>query len=93
MTQPIIDLAEVALSLPSRAGRVDILRGIDLTVTAGTSVGIVGPSGSGKSSLLMILGGLERATAGRVDVLGHDLTALGEEIGRASWRERVSVTV
>ena len=79
MTQPIIDLQGVALSLHSRAGRVDILHGIDLSVAPGASVGIVGPSGSGKSSLLMVLGGLERATAGRVSVLGRDLTGLGED--------------
>ena len=79
MADPAIQLESLSLTLPSRAGSVEILRGVDLAIGAGTSVGIVGPSGSGKSSLLMVLGGLERATAGRVDVLGHDLTALGED--------------
>lgn len=79
MTDPAIQLESVALTLASKAGRVEILRGVDLSVGRGASIGIVGPSGSGKSSLLMILGGLERATGGRVGVLGHDLTALGED--------------
>lgn len=83
MTQPespfVIDLSDVRLSLPSRAGTVDILRGASLCVRAGETVGVVGPSGSGKSSLLMIMGGLERATGGRVMALGRDLTAMGED--------------
>ncbi|MDT8343919.1 MAG: ATP-binding cassette domain-containing protein, partial [Thermohalobaculum sp.] len=79
MTDMVIGLRDVGLTLPSMAGDVEILRGIDLAVTAGERVGIVGPSGSGKSSLLMVLGGLERATSGAVRVLGHDLSALGED--------------
>ncbi|MEM9146301.1 MAG: ABC transporter ATP-binding protein [Pseudomonadota bacterium] len=76
---PAIALSQLALTLPSRAGLVDILRGVDLEIAAGTSVGIVGPSGSGKSSLLMVLGGLERATSGHVTVMGEELTGLGED--------------
>jgi putative ABC transport system ATP-binding protein len=91
MSQPIIDLEAVALTLPSRAGQVEILRGIDLSVGRGGSVGIVGPSGSGKSSLLMILGGLERATAGRVEVLGRDLTGLGEDALARFRRDHMGV--
>jgi putative ABC transport system ATP-binding protein len=91
MTDPAIRLSAVSLSLPSRAGRVDILRGVDLEIGAGGSVGIVGPSGSGKSSLLMILGGLERATAGRVEVLGRDLTGLGEDALARFRRDHMGV--
>ena len=53
------------MTLPSAAGPVNILRGVDLVVAAGEAVGIVGPSGSGKTSLLMVLAGLERATGGQ----------------------------
>ena len=53
--------------------------GVNLTVARGETVGLVGPSGSGKSSLLMLIGGLEAATAGRVRVLGQDLTAMDED--------------
>jgi putative ABC transport system ATP-binding protein len=76
---PSIELGAVGLTLSSRAGPVDILKGIDLTVCDGQAVAIVGPSGSGKTSLLMVLAGLERPTSGRVSVAGHDLTALDED--------------
>ena len=79
MAESIIELTQACLSLDSNAGPVDILKGIDLTVERGESVGLVGPSGSGKSSLLMLIGGLEQVTSGRVRVLGQDLTAMGED--------------
>lgn len=79
MTAPIISTSNTSLSLQSNAGKVDILHGISLNVSRGETLGLVGPSGSGKSSLLMLLGGLERATGGSIDVLGHDLNAMGED--------------
>lgn len=79
LPDPIISLKDVHLSLDSNAGRVDILRGIDLEVARGETVGLTGPSGSGKSSLLMVLGGLERASSGIVKVVGGDMSALGED--------------
>ena len=79
MTEPVIQLENTDLSLAGNAGMVDILRGITLTVNRGETLGLVGPSGSGKSSLLMLMGGLERATAGKVTVLGRDMTAMGED--------------
>ncbi|GAA3862445.1 ABC transporter ATP-binding protein [Celeribacter arenosi] len=79
MSDPIIALNDARLSLDGNAGRVDILRGITLEVERGETVGLVGPSGSGKSSLLMLLGGLEQASGGTVKVLGRDLTAMDED--------------
>ena len=76
---PAILLEGVHVTLPSRAGPVDILRGIDLRVPTGEAVAIVGPSGSGKSTLLMVIAGLERATEGRVEVVGADLGSLDED--------------
>jgi putative ABC transport system ATP-binding protein len=70
MPDPAVTLDRVALSLDGNAGRVDILHDISVDVARGETLGLVGPSGSGKSSLLMIMGGLERATSGRVAVLG-----------------------
>ena len=67
------------MTLPSRAGPVAILRGIDLEVPAGDAIAVVGPSGSGKSTLLMVIAGLERATDGRVQVMGTDYATLDED--------------
>ncbi|MCI2395238.1 ATP-binding cassette domain-containing protein [Aliiroseovarius sediminis] len=79
MTKPIITLTDACLTLGHNAGRTEILKGIDMNVNMGETVSLTGPSGSGKSSLLMLLGGLEQATAGSVHVLGHDLGAMGED--------------
>ena len=79
MERALIELKDIGLTLPSQAGDVEILRAIDLTVRGGERVGIVGPSGSGKSSLLMIIGGMERATLGVARVLGEDLGGLDED--------------
>ncbi|MEL6265611.1 MAG: ATP-binding cassette domain-containing protein [Pseudomonadota bacterium] len=91
MADTLISLSGVGLTLPSQAGDVEILRGIDLAVAARESLGIVGPSGSGKSSLLMVLGGLERATSGSVSVLGEELTALDEDALARLRRDRMGV--
>ena len=79
VTKPIIDLAAVSLTLTSRAGPVEILKGVDLAVLPGESIAVVGPSGSGKTSLLMVIAGLERATSGQVRVAGRQFMALGED--------------
>jgi putative ABC transport system ATP-binding protein len=81
----MIELEQIKLSLPSQAGPVNILRGIDLKVARGATAGLVGPSGSGKSTLLMVLAGLERPSSGRVRVAGEDLTRLNED-GLAKFR-------
>ncbi|MEM1299864.1 MAG: ATP-binding cassette domain-containing protein [Pseudomonadota bacterium] len=91
MTEPVINLADVGLSLPSLAGPVEILRDINLSIMPGERVAITGPSGSGKSSLLMITAGLERASAGRVTVLGSDLTDADEDDLARLRRARVGV--
>ncbi|MFZ0099516.1 MAG: ABC transporter ATP-binding protein [Gemmobacter sp.] len=79
MAEPILALDGAQLTLAGNAGPVEVLRGITLTVERGQSVGLIGPSGSGKSSLLMLMGGLERPTAGTVRALGHDLGAMDED--------------
>ena len=58
---------------------MEILHGITLDVQSGESLGLVGPSGSGKSSLLLLMGGLEQATSGQVKALGQDLTGMDED--------------
>ena len=79
MTDPVLTITDTVLSLDGNAGRVDILRDINLTVAAGETLGLVGPSGSGKSSLLMLMGGLEQASSGTIKALGQDLTAMTED--------------
>ncbi len=91
MAEPVLTLSDAALSLEGNAGRVDILHGITLEIARGETVGLVGPSGSGKSSLLMLMGGLERATAGSVIALGFDLTRLGEDALARFRREHMGV--
>lgn len=68
-----------------------ILHGITLQIERGETVGLVGPSGSGKSSLLMVMGGLERATSGKVMVLGHDLSSMSEDALARLRRDHMGV--
>jgi len=75
----MIRLRDVHLDMASAAGTVNILRGIDLDVPTGGSTALVGPSGAGKSSLMMVVGGLERATSGTIEVAGVTLHALSDD--------------
>ncbi|MDE0303509.1 MAG: ATP-binding cassette domain-containing protein [Albidovulum sp.] len=79
MAKTAFELQDVELSLIGNAGKVDILRGINLSAETSETIGLTGPSGSGKSSLLMLIGGLERATGGSIHALGQDLSALNED--------------
>ncbi len=91
MTDPVLDLTDAKLSLMGNAGPVDILRGITLSVARGETLGLTGPSGSGKSSLLMLMGGLERATSGRVAALGQDLGPMDEDALARFRRDHMGV--
>ena len=79
MAELVYSLKDASLSLDGNAGRVDILHDISLDVNRGESLALIGPSGSGKSSLLMLLGGLERASRGTVNALGRDLGQMDED--------------
>lgn len=91
MTTAAVSLRNVHLTMPSRAGNVDILRGVDLEVRPGEALGIVGPSGSGKTTLLMVIAGLEKASKGGVTVAGKSLDGLGEDELAAFRRDHVGI--
>jgi putative ABC transport system ATP-binding protein len=90
-TSTAIELNNVSLTLTSAAGPVEILLGVSLSVAAGTSIALVGPSGSGKSSLLMVAAGLERPSGGQVIVAGTDITRLGEDAAARFRRGAVGI--
>jgi putative ABC transport system ATP-binding protein len=87
----MILLEQIELTLASAAGPVHILRGISLEIASGDALSVVGPSGSGKSSLLAIVGGIERPTTGRVVIDGHDLTAFTEDEVAVFRRDRIGI--
>src|SRR5690606_37348648 len=67
------------------------LHGITLDVNSGETLGLIGPSGSGKSSLLMLMGGLEHASSGQIRAAGQDLTAMSEDQLAKFRREHMGV--
>jgi len=79
LARPILSLKDAYLKLSGNAGSVDILHSITLDVMRGETLGLVGPSGSGKPSLLMLMGGLEQATSGEILALGQNLSILNED--------------
>ncbi len=81
------------LALGKPPARGDILHGIDLTVAAGDTVALLGASGSGKSSLMAVLAGLERPTAGEVRVAGRDFAALDEDALAVARRGRIGIVL
>jgi putative ABC transport system ATP-binding protein len=91
MADTVLSLRDARLTLDGNAGAVDILHGITLDIARGETVALTGPSGSGKSSLLMLMGGLEQATGGTVEALGRDLTAMNEDQLARFRREHMGV--
>jgi len=87
----MIDLNDIHLALKGPAGPVKVLKGINLYVADGEIVSIVGPSGSGKSSMMMIIAGLERATSGTVKVDDIDLATLDEDGLALFRRDKVGI--
>lgn len=78
MSDPAISLKNVNLTLGTGAARVEILKNLSLQVAEGESVALLGPSGSGKSSLLMAMAGLEAISSGDITLAGAKISAMGE---------------
>lgn len=78
MSDPVLSIRGLERSYVTGAGKLTVLRGVDIDVQPGEVVGLIGPSGSGKSSLLHAAGLLEHPDAGRITVLGRDCSDLGE---------------
>ena len=90
---PAIIAQNLTLTLGSGAAAVEILKGIDLTVPAGQALALLGPSGSGKSSLMAVLSGLERASSGALSVAGEDFAAMDEDALAHARRGRIGVVL
>lgn len=90
---PAIDARNLTLTLGEAGSAVDVLRGVDLIVPQGQTLALLGPSGSGKSSLMAVLTGLERATAGQLTVAGADFSAMDEDALATARRGRIGVVL
>ncbi len=92
-TPPAIIARDLRLTLGDGAAAVEILRGVDLVVPAGQTLALLGPSGSGKSSLMSVLCGLERASGGTLQVAGADFAALNEDALAQARRGRIGIVL
>jgi putative ABC transport system ATP-binding protein len=90
---PAIRARDLRLTLGEGAAAVEILKGIDLDVATGETLALLGPSGSGKSSLMAVLTGLERATSGSLSVAGADFSALDEDALAQARRGRIGIVL
>lgn len=88
---PTLSLSGVHLTLPAASGPVHILKGIDFSCAPGETVSVVGPSGSGKSSMISVGAGLETPTDGDVKLLGTSLSGKNEDQLAKLRRGRVSL--
>ena len=88
-----ISARNLTLTLGSGDSAVAILKGIDLIVPQGQTLALLGPSGSGKSSLMAVLSGLERASAGTLDVAGEDFSRMDEDGLARARRGRIGIVL
>lgn len=88
-----VSARNVTLVLGSKEAPVEILKGVDLDIARGTSVAILGASGSGKSSLMATLTGMEKASGGTVQIAGVDFTSLDEDALATARRGRIGIVL
>jgi len=89
----LLQLRDIFLNFKGNGHEIKILNGVKLDITAGTSVAILGPSGSGKSSLLTIMTGLEKQTSGRVMINGHTLDKMNEDQLALFRRDNIGIVL
>ncbi|MCJ2183281.1 ATP-binding cassette domain-containing protein [Novosphingobium sp. 1949] len=90
---PAIIARDLRLTLGQGANAVAILNGLDLTVPQGQTLALLGPSGSGKSSLMAVLSGLERASSGALSVAGADFAGMDEDALARARRGRIGIVL
>ncbi|MDB2390684.1 ATP-binding cassette domain-containing protein [Alphaproteobacteria bacterium] len=88
---PVINLVNAQLSFGEKAKRVDVLKGINLQIDAGETIGVLGASGAGKTSLLMVMAGLENVTGGSISLADYDITNMPEDALAALRRDKVGI--
>ena len=90
---PILSVRGLTRTYDTANGGLTVLKGVDLDVMPGEMVGLIGPSGSGKSSLLHLFLGLSPLTAGEVEVGGAHLSQAGDFAGQIAWASQNPVVV
>ena len=93
LPSPLIEARNISLTLGRPPAVVEVLRGIDLTIHAGETVALLGASGSGKSSLMAVLSGLERPGGGVALVAGLDFARLDEDALAVARRGRIGIVL
>ena len=91
MLQPFIEIKNINLSFETRAGTIDVLNGVNLNVMQEEAIALVGPSGSGKSSLLMLIGGLEQSSSGQILISRTEITTLNQSAMTAFRRKTIGI--
>ncbi|WP_321391253.1 ABC transporter ATP-binding protein [Emcibacter sp.] len=91
--QNIVELQNIHLEFKGEGHDVNILRGIDLTIEPGKAIAILGPSGSGKSSLMSIMTGLEKATSGKITIAGRRIDTLNEDNMALFRRDHIGIVL
>lgn len=92
-TDSMIRARDIKLTLGAQGAPTEILKGVDIDIGSGESLAILGPSGSGKSSLMAVLSGLERATSGELTVAGVDYASLGEDDLARARRGKIGIVL
>ncbi len=89
MNSPVVQLSGLTRSFEQGGVRIDVLRGVDLTIQPGEIVALLGPSGSGKSTMLQAIGLLEGGFGGSIAISGTEASALNSDERTALRRERI----